>query len=1099
MKSGLLEPKCHRPSTDRHSRAALRMLCVATLAFLTFAAGVSTASADGVKTFNIEQQTLSSALNEFARQSDRQILFSADIVRSKKARSIKGDLEPEAALRLLLKGTGLIFRVTPDNTILVEAAGAGGDTANVPVSSQSVRVAQAGGVTSASRSTTAATVSAEEASGREPIGEVTVTGSRIAQRDYSANSPITTLSAAAINSTGAVTLESALDTFPQFTVGSGPTTTGFFASGQATLNMRGLGSVRNLVLLDGRRIQPSNSQQVVDINTIPKALIESVEIITGGASAVYGSDAIAGVVNFKTRKNFQGIQLDAQVSPTQHYGGMPKDFALTAGGNFGDNRGNAVVSISYTQRGPIGFLDLPFYRTWAGAGDFRTGEGTYNPAANRPSQTAINNVFGSYGVAAPPASSFLGFNSDGTLFAATNGLGNYKGGLGLQPSTSGTSIAYTNISSIVQTPLDRYTAFARATYEITPDIEGFVQAQFVDYKSQTVAEAGNTTLSIPVTNPFIPADLATLLASRANPNAAFSLEKRFYEAGPRIFNRKFDTYQVIGGLSGSLSIVDGTWEAYASHGSMNVTQTNPGSVIGSALTTLLNASDGGASICSGGYNPFGLTTLSPQCRTYLTRVPLQTTNLTQDVAEANVQGHIIDLPAGGLRFAVGLDYIGDKFDYSPDGDIALGTIVGVPQSGASSGSTHVIEGYAELLVPVLADLPLVRKFDVDLAYRRSKYNLSGSVNTYKADANWTVVPAFRLRGGYQRAVRAPNVGELFTAPTAGFAGIGEITAGGGDPCASNSSARTGANAAQIQALCVAQGVPAGLIGSFTNAQNEIPSTNVGNVDLKPESADTYTVGAVLNAPSDRPLLSGLQLSVDYYNISIEGVVGVISGLQSLNKCYNLDGSNPTYSASNFYCGLMTRDTTTGSLTSVLQRTLNLGSYKTSGVDLQADWRVGLDAFGLSPSAGSVGFNSVVSRLVSFKVQNQPGGAFADYSNTVGASTNGGIGSLPNWKTTTSASYQLGSWTAGLRWRFIGRMRSLAKVSNPNSTTPDTPSNSLFDLFGNWSVNDHLSVNGGVNNLLDRDPPIMGGVAGTTEPSTYDILGRTFYVAARVTL
>jgi len=1077
---------------------ALHLTLAAALLFLGLAARTSVAAADGLKTFNIERQSLSSALNEFARQSERQILFSTEIVRSKQARPIKGQLEAEAALRLLLKGTGLKFRVTSDNTILVEAAG-GGDTADLPVPADSVRLAQVSSVSSAVSASGAQQISSEDSAGRESMGEVTVTGSRIVQRDYSANSPITTISADAINSTGAITLESALDTFPQFTVGSGPTTTGFFASGQATLNMRGLGSVRNLVLLDGRRIQPSNSQQVVDINTIPKALIESVEIITGGASAVYGSDAVAGVVNFKTRRNFQGIQLDAEVSPTQHYGGTPKDFALTAGGNFGDKRGNAVVSVSYTERGPIGFLDLPFYQTWAGAGDFRTWQGTYNPAANRPSQVALNNVFGSYGAAPPPPSSYLGFNPDGTVFAASNGLANFKGGLGLKPSTSGTSIAYTNISSIVQTPLDRYTVFARATYAITPEIEGFVQAQFVDYKSQTVAEAGNTTLTIPVTNPFIPADLATLLASRANPNASFSLEKRFYEAGPRAFNRKFDTYQIIGGLSGALPVVDGTWEAYASHGSTDVTQTNPGSVVASSLTTLLNASDGGASICSGGYDPFGLTTLSPQCKAYLTRVPLQTTNLTQDVAEATAQGHIVTLPAGDMRFAVGLDYIADRFDYSPDGDIALGTIVGVPQSGASFGSTHVIEGYAELLVPVLADLPLIKKFDLDAAYRRSKYNLSGSVNTYKADANWTVVPAFRLRGGYQRAVRAPNVGELFTAPTAGFASIGEITAGGGDPCASNSVARTGANAAQIQALCVAQGVPAGLIGSFTNAQNEIPSTNVGNVDLKPETADTYTVGAVLNAPSERPWLSGLQLSVDYYKISIEGVVGVISGLQSLNKCYNLDGSNSSYSASNFYCGLLTRDPTTGSLTSVLQRTLNLGAYKTSGVDFQADWRLGLDTFGLSPAAGSVGFNTVISRLVSFEVQNQPGGTFADYSNTVGASTNGGIGSLPNWKTTTSASYLASSWTAGVRWRFIGRMRSLAKVSNPNSTTPDTASNSLFDMFANWNVNDHISVNGGINNLFDRDPPIMGGVPGTTEPSTYDILGRTFYLGARVRL
>jgi outer membrane receptor protein involved in Fe transport len=480
-------------------------------------------------------------------------------------------------------------------------------------------------------------------------------------------------------------------------------------------------------------------------------------------------------------------------------------------------------------------------------------------------------------------------------------------------------------------------------------------------------------------------------------------------------------------------------------------------------------------------------------------VPLQKTTLSQDVIEATAQGHVADLPAGELRFAVGANYREDSFDYRPDSDVALGTIVGVNRSGASSGSTHVVEGYGELLIPLLADIRFVEKLDLDVAYRRSKYKLSGSVNTYKADANWTVVPSLRFRGGYQRAVRAPNVGELFTAPTAGFAGIGEITAGGGDPCASNSAARAGANAAQIQALCVAQGVPAALVGTFINAQNEIPSTNVGNVNLTPESADTYTVGAVLNAPSDNAWLRGLQVSVDYYDISIEGVVGVIAGQQALNKCYNLDGSNPSYSIDNYYCGLLGRNATTGSLTSALQQTLNLGAFKTKGIDLQADWRLGLDDLGLGASAGSVALNTVVSRLLSFDVQNQPGGAFADYSNTVGASTNGALGSLPNWKATTSARYLNGSGSAGLRWRYISEMRALAKVSNPNSTTPNTKANNLFDLFANWGYDDHLQLSGGVNNVFDKDPPVVNGVSGTTEPSTYDILGRTYFIALRVTL
>lgn len=976
------------------------------------------------------------------------------------------------------------------------------DTTEHWQSSSFERMARPGAVTCAVAAAFLAStgvVSAQTASDEEPPAEVTVTGTRIVQRDYTASSPIATVSGDVLASTGATTLESALSMFPQFTVGSGPTTTGFFATGQASLNLRGLGPSRNLVLLDGRRLQPSDTQNVVDINTIPKAIIESVEVITGGASAVYGSDAMAGVVNFRTKKHFEGVQIDAEFSTPQHYGGPSQEYSITAGGNFAESRGNAVVSLTYTTRDPIGYLDLPFYRNYAGAGDFRTWQGVYNPGANRPTQAALDQVFGAYGVAAPPPSTFISFNPDGTLFAASNGLANFKGGLGLRPDADGTSIAYTNISSIVQTPLDRYSLFARGLYDVSDSVTAFVQGHFVTYKSTTIAEAGNTSLTIPVTNPFIPDELATLLASRPDPDAPFTLEKRFYEAGPRVFDRRFNLYQITAGVSGPVAPLDGTWEVYATRGTVDINQRNPGSVVAASLATLLNAPDGGNSLCSGGYNPFGLTTLSDACRSYLVRTPLQTTRLTQDVVEANVQGRITDLPAGELRFAVGADFRADRFDYVPDSDISQGTIVGVNRAGASSGSTRVHEGYVELLVPLLADRPAVESLDLDVAYRHSQYNLAGGVDTYKADLNWAVLPSFRVRGGYQRAVRAPNVGELFTAPTAGFAGIGEITAGGGDPCAANSRARSGANAAQIQALCVAQGVPADLIGNFVNAQNEIPSTNVGNIALTPESADTYTIGAVLTAPSEHELLRGLSLSIDYYDISIKDVVGVITGGQSLNKCYNLDGSNPGYDVNNVYCSLLTRDPTTGVLTQVLQQTQNLGAYKTRGIDLQTQWRVGLDAFGLSENSGDLTFSSLVNHLLAFDVQNQPGAPFADYSNTVGSPTNGGFGSLPNWKAVTSVEYSKNALSAGVRWRYIGHLRALAKVSNPSSTTPDTKSHSVFDLFADWTPSEKILINAGINNLFDKDPPVVNGTAGVTEPSTYDILGRTFYAAVRVSL
>jgi outer membrane receptor protein involved in Fe transport len=928
------------------------------------------------------------------------------------------------------------------------------------------------------------------------IEAITVTGSRIVERDRVANTPITTMSSDTIDSTGAVSLESALSELPQFGVGSGTTTTGFFASGQASLNLRGLGPSRNLVLMDGKRLQPGSTDQSVDINTIPRALIEGVEVITGGASAVYGSDAVAGVVNFKTKSNFQGVQLDIQDTKYQRLGGGPIDLALTAGGNFADGRGNAVVSVGYSKYGQIANSDVPFLRTYPGYTEFHDGEGVYDPAGNSPSQAAINTLFSGYGVTPPPNSSLLSLNPDGTVFAANNGLANFKGGPGLRPTQAGDALAYALIYSTAQTPLTRYTVFGRSTYEVTPSIKAYVQGQFVNYTSDTIAESGNSELSIPVTNPFVPAALKPLLASRTDPSAPLILDKRFDEIGPRDFNREFNMFQLQAGLSGSLSFLDSTWEVYGARGTTDETEKVTGSMVGSALNTLLNASDGGNSICQGGYNPFGLTTLSAQCLSYLTRSPLQTTKLTQDVAEATFQGKLVKLPAGDMRFATGLDYRANGYTYNPDGDISQGTIIGVPSAGPSSGQTNVKEAYIELLVPTLADVPMAKKVELDLAYRRSSYNLAGGVNAYKGDFTWTVVDPIRFRGGYERAVRAPNVGELFLAPSSDFAGIGIPGSGGGDPCNYNSAARTGANAASVRALCISQGISPSLINTYYSGNTDVPATDTGNVNLKPETADTYTLGAVFKAPAISPLLNDMQVSVDYYNIAIKNVIGVLAGGQALNKCYNLDGSNPTYSATNQYCSLLTRTATTGAVSSVLQETQNLGAIKTRGLDLEWDWRLGLDALGFSDATGDLVLKSIVSRLFAYEVQAQPGSPYSDYATTVGSPTSGGFGSLPKWKATTTLSYVRPSWSAGLRWNYLDSMRSLDTVSNPTSATPGTAAYSLVNLFGTWKITEQYSIHGGINNLLNRDPPIVDGAIGNTEPSTYDVLGRAFYIAAR---
>ncbi|KIQ96351.1 TonB-dependent receptor [Lysobacter sp. A03] len=926
------------------------------------------------------------------------------------------------------------------------------------------------------------------------LDAVVVTGSRIVRPDYVASSPTTTISREALDHTGAATIEAALNQLPQLGIGANQTNSGWGGTGRASLNLRGLGALRNLVLLDGRRLQPSDTLQVVDINTIPTALIQDIEIISGGASAAYGSDAISGVVNVKLDDHFEGVELNSQYSAYEPGDGAITDLSATFGGNFADERGNAVLSLSHTERDGVDYMSRAFFRQSRGGSDFRLPTGIYRPSVNPPSQAAVDAVFASYGVAPGrvPSSSVLGYNGDGSLFLANNGPLNYRGPDGLLFNT-GTQLNNLNQFAQLQVPLERQSAFGRLRFAINEDVTAYGQFSYTTSSSWVGAEAGNDAFSVPVGNPFISDDLHAILASRADPDAPFRLEKRFQqEAGPRTFERDFDVHQFLAGVKGTLPVVDGSWDVYASRGRTRLVEANGGAVVVSALTSLLNAPDGGRSLCAGGYNPFGLSVLSDSCRDYLVATPISHTVLEQDVIEANLEGRLASLSAGDARFAAGLAYRSDAYAYQPDRLLQRGDIVGVFRTGPSSGSSRVHEIYAETLLPLLNERSFAESLDLGLGWRYSDYQHAGGVNTYKADLNWSVNESLRLRGSYQRAVRAPSVGELFVAPSVSIPNVGTMASGAGDQCHALSQARTGADAAAVRALCLQQGVPAGLVDTFDNLQDEVLATSSGNVSLKPETADTYTLGAAWNSSSSRPLWSGLWAAVDYYDIRIKDVIGTIDATSILARCFNQDGvSNPGLSQANDNCRQITRDPATGLITGVSLPTLNLGGYRTSGVDVQFDWRVGLDALGLDRVGGKLSVGSIVGYVDKFEQQLERGGPVYDYARTVGT--------VPRWKAVSHAEYDNSLFTAGLRWRHVGAQQHASRVTNPASTTPGVAAHDYFDLYGTWRINSIWSVRGGINNLTDKGPPQVGSSPGSTNASVYDIYGRQYYLSLNVRL
>ncbi|CAN7258999.1 TonB-dependent receptor [Phenylobacterium sp. LjRoot164] len=972
----------------------------------------------------------------------------------------------------------------------------------------------AGGVAQAQDATTA-------------VEEVVVTGSRIARPDYVANSPIVSVGQAAIENTGQVTVEKSLSQMPQFTGSFGQGNTGSTSTGlnggQSYASLRGLGAKRTLILMDGRRLQPSNPDGSVDLNTIPEALIENVEVITGGASTAYGSDATAGVVNFRLKRNFEGITIDSQYGISEHGDGESFKASLTAGRAFDEGRGRAVISVDYTNRD----IALQSARDWnvfrlTTPGLSTIPQGTVLFGANLPTLAAVNGVFvGQYGTAALPGNAAgkytgqIGFNTDQSIFSTAGvKVQNFR-----DPQTNDAYIVNSNASGTqqqvnfgydgasMQSDLDRYSVFGKIDYDVTDNIKFFTQFTFTDYESVGISNptlASNVYgLTVPVSNPFIPTDFRGILASRPTPGADFTFYKALNILGPRIQRYEYTVYQLTSGLSGEVGFKDWTWDAYASFSKAKFDNEQTGGASASAVNRLLRSPTGGTEYCAGGWNPFGNLTPSGDCIRYISRRTLNQNELEQRIVEASVQGGLFELPAGEIRFAAGVDYRSNEYTFTPDSQLnqpdGTSDVLGYSVLRDASGSVDTYEAFGELLIPIVKDLPFVKELNTNLGYRFSDYSSVGAISTYKVDFDWSVIDSLRFRGGYNRAIRAPSVGELYAPVSTGSVAIG--TAGptntDGDPCDVRSSFRQGASAAQVRALCLAQGVPTAIIDSYQLGTAQVFALTGGNPDLQEETADTFSFGAVLTSPFEHPLLSRMSASIDYYSIKVKDAVGSLPVKNSFQFCYNAGGANPTFDPNNYYCQLIARNTASGVPLNPVQPLQNLGQFETTGIDVQFDWNIDLMDVGLGDDAGSLAINVSVGWLDQFKIQNLPNAATYDYAGTWGTAVETSAGQAhPEWKSVTSATYTRGPASVGLRWRYISEMKNSATVVSPTSTARGVKAYNIFDLNGRVKLPWETDLRFGVNNLLNQNPPQAGDTEYNYDQQNYDVMGRTYYVGMR---
>ncbi len=953
---------------------------------------------------------------------------------------------------------------------------------------------------------------------QDSVDDIVVTGSRIVRQDYVANSPIVTVSQEDFQATGSVNVDTLINELPQFTPAANASSNNPSAGGQANVQLRGLGTGRTLVLLNGRRVISSNASSVVDLNILPTSLISSIETITGGASSTYGSDAVAGVLNFLLNNDFEGVQLDLQYGESDRNDAGTDSVNLTIGGDIADGRGHAVLSFDYSNRELLYNADRDFASISGFSGTSPLGS-TLFEGTNLPSAAAVTAII----AGGLPAHTF-GFNNNGTLFTyqgardfVSPGSIDYEGFRTPGPLRQTDFTYNTGPLNYMILPQTRYNVFGAANYEINPSAEVYTEFLFSQYESANVLAATpaatGTGFRVPSTNPFITPELRSLLNSRPNPAANFQLNKRFNALGPRMGAENYTVYQITTGLRGDLPMTrDWTYDAYLTYGRVDNTTSQSGNVSRSAVQRLLDASDGGAALCAGGFNPFGESALSSACASYIGRLSKNTTVNDMRIFEINLQGGLFDLPAGEVRAAFGGSWREQDYRFLADSSLSATALLPTASGALTSqfdiagfnagqsltGNDQVAEAYGELLIPLLADLPFIRSLETNLGYRISDYQSVGSVESYKADVNWEVVEGLRVRGGIQRAVRAPSIGELFGPQNVNFPSIGSPASSGGvpqlsgDPCDIRSAYRStsGSNLAAstnaaVRALCITQGVPVQIIDTYTNPNNQTQGLTGGNPLLTEESADSFTYGIVWQSPFSSPWLSNLSGSVDYYKIEIEDVVGTVSVTEQLRRCFNFDGSsNTSYSNANTYCQLFGRDRGTGALNNTFETNANLGTLRTSGIDFQVDWRAALADIG-APDWGQLALNVTGTWLENWERQDLPGSVFTDRTGTI--SNSFGL-TLPEWKFLTSLNWNQGPVGFGVRWRYQG------SVENFNNRAQVIDAIDYFDLNASWAVNDTVSLRAGVNNLTDELAPVYTpSIASNTDPSSYDLLGRRYYV------
>lgn len=1085
------------PEIARAVSALLRVLSVcAPVALGSPSIAAAQAAAPAALTADIPTQALAQALEALANQTGLQLVYLSTVVRNKKSHAVSAGVDAEPALQQLLKGTGLTFQHLRASSVRIVAA-------PIPASdSRSLGAMSEGSI------------------------EVVVTGTRLATSNENAISPVISVSSAEIAEMGLTRLEDVLGKLSMFSPSTSATVNNF-ADGTAAVNLRGLGNQRTLVLVNGTRLGPGSAdgRNWSDVNQIPAALVERVDVLTGGASAVYGADAVAGVVNFIINTNFEGVRVDASYHLNQHSNSGPAAIVslINAAGN------SLPPSTVATGFGKTASVIL-------GTG-FDGNRGTVTGYVTYDSQAATLQSKFDYsvcGISVPFAGAALGcsgsdtsrggrfvaFSESGTLLDDT--VDPMTGAL--RPYAASDVYNYSPVSYF-QVPSERWNGGAFMKYDFGPQADGYASVMYMRHSmSAQSAPSGDFGASafIPCADPLLTAQEVGTLCTAANlaanggnyetyggknyPGIDLAIFRRNVEGGNRISTFINDATRAVVGVKGGAG--DGwAFDIYAELSTVRASESDQNMLGDSQITEALNVLPGPNGHICGGQAGTAFTP-NPKCTPWniwlpngvsaaslaFLSVPSFTTGrVTEQVVSGSATvdlgkfGAKLSSAEQGVQLNVGAEWRKDQLSFVPNDEQQQGNVAGNPITiSAIAGKFTVKEAFTEVRLPLAAKQVLAEELFADAGVRYSRYSNGFDSDTYKLGLQWAPMGAIRLRGGFHHAVRAPNIGELFSQQSI------NPNDGTVDPCAGTPTASL--------AACELSGVRPAQYGHVRPLEfGSYNGLTGGNPRVRPEVANTRTLGFVFR-PS---LVQDFALGVDYFDIRIEGVIGVTGADTILRNCLASVG-NPAQAAR--FCSLVHRDaqgslwlSPSGYISDLL---VNEGELATRGVDVNGRYRLALR------TAGSLTFTLVGTRLQRLRTTPVAGLGSYDCAGYFGWIC--GV-AAPRWRHMLDATWSTpGNGVAvGLRWRFVGSAESALTDPSPFlSGTSDPllshiPSYSYVDLIGTIELGRHFALRLGVNNIADKTPPVLsadecyetpsGLCNGNTFPGLYDAMGRYLFV------